>query len=151
MTAILPQPDIVIFDGDCGICNATREWAEARDRDHRLKFVPFQTASLGALSPGLTDDMARRMAWLVTDAGYRIGGARAIFTILARLPFPWKIAGTIGAFPPISLICEPFYRIVAHNRSRISGWLGLSYCMVRGVPQRIQPGDGGSADTPTLR
>lgn len=141
------QPDIVIFDGDCGICNATREWAEARDRDHRLKFVPFQTANLGALSPGLTDEMAHRMAWLVTETGYRIGGARAIFTILSRLPLPWKIAGIIGAFLPVSLICEPFYRIVAHNRSRISGWFGLSYCMVRGVPTRLPPGEGNTQDS----
>src|SRR5262245_43489513 len=118
MTSIAPQPDIVIFDGDCGICNATREWSEARDIHKHLKFVPFQTANLGAISPGLTDDMASRMAWLITVDGVRVGGARAVFTILSRLPGIWKIVGTIGAFPLFSLICEPFYRIVARNRSR---------------------------------
>jgi predicted DCC family thiol-disulfide oxidoreductase YuxK len=137
MTAASDQPDIVIFDGDCGICNATREWAEARDREGRLKFVPFQTADLDALSPGLAYDAASRMAWFITPGGRRVGGARAIFTILTRLPGAWRFAGAVGAFVPISLLCEPFYRIVAHNRSRISGWLGLNYCMVRGVPQRM--------------
>lgn len=138
------EPDIVIYDGDCGICNATREWAQARDRAGRLKFIPFQTANLGALSPGMTDEMASRMAWVITPDGYRVGGARAIFTVLARLPGVWRVAGTVGAFLPISLICEPFYRIVARNRSRISGWLGLSYCMVRGVPTRLNPNEDAS-------
>lgn len=149
MTELHPQPEIVIFDGDCGICNETREWVEAHDRAGRLKFVPFQVADLDALSPGLSFDMASRMAWMLPAGGGRIGGARAIFTILSRLPGPWRIVGAVGAFPPVSLLCEPFYRIVAHNRSRISGWLGLNYCMVRGVPTRLPPGDGSAQSSST--
>ena len=141
MTHTHTEPEIVIFDGDCGICNETREWAEARDRDKRLRFVPFQIADLDALSPGLTYEQASRMAWFIPASGRRMGGARAIFMILTRLPGMWRIVGAVGAFPPVSLLCEPFYRIVAHNRSRISGWLGLNYCMVRGVPTRLPPGE----------
>jgi predicted DCC family thiol-disulfide oxidoreductase YuxK len=133
-TASLPQ-DVVIFDGDCGICNATREWAEARDRAGHLRFVPFQSADLDAVSPGLTAGMAGRMAWLITSGGRRFGGARAIFMILTRLPGVWPLLGAVGAFPPVNLLCEPFYRVIAANRSRISGWLGLTHCRVPEIPR----------------
>jgi len=129
--------DTVIFDGECGICNETRQWIEARDQGRRLAFVPYQTADLDALSPGLTSDDASRMAFYVTPDHRRVGGARAIFLALKAVPGAWGLIGAVGAFLPFSLIAEPFYRIVAHNRSRISGWLGLNYCLVQGRPTRI--------------
>jgi hypothetical protein len=68
-----------------------------------------------------------------------------MFLSLSRLPGLWGVIGAVGAWPPVSLLCEPFYRIVASNRSRISGWLGLTYCMVQGKPQRVSPGSGGGS------
>jgi predicted DCC family thiol-disulfide oxidoreductase YuxK len=129
--------DTVIFDGECGICNETRQWVEARDRGRRLTFVPYQVADLSTLSPGLTADTASRMAFYVTPDGRRVGGARAIFLCLKALPGAWGVIGAVGAFVPVSLLAEPFYRVVAHNRARISGWLGLSYCLVAGRPTKI--------------
>ncbi len=129
--------DTIIFDGECGICNETRQWLEARDQGRRLRFLPYQTTDLGALSPGLIADMASRAAFYVYPDGRHVGGARAVFLALKALPGLWGVVGSVGAFAPISLICEPFYRIVARNRSRISGWLGLNYCLVQGKPTRI--------------
>ena len=133
--------DTVVFDGECGICNETRIWLEARDRGTRLQFVPYQTTDLDALSAGLTSDEASRMAFYVYPNGRRVGGARAIYLALKALPGAWRVVGTIGAFHPISWLSEPFYRLVAANRSRISGWLGLNYCLVRGKPTKVVPTD----------
>ncbi len=130
--------DTIIFDGECGICNATCEWLEARDRERHLRVLPYQTADLDALSPGLSADMASRMAFYVTPDGRRVGGARAVFLSLKALAGFWRVVGTLGAFAPVSLLCEPFYRVIARNRSRISAWLGLSYCLVQGRPTRQQ-------------
>jgi predicted DCC family thiol-disulfide oxidoreductase YuxK len=121
---------MVIYDGDCGICNESRAWAEARDRAERLEFVPFQTADLGAISPGLTPEMASRMAYFVRPDGSRHGGARAVFETLKRLPGVWGIIGWIGANPVISGVVEPFYRLFAANRHRVSAWLGLAVCRI---------------------
>lgn len=120
----------VIYDGDCGICNESRAWAESRDRAERLEFVPFQTADLEAISPGLTRAMASRMAYFVQSDGSRHGGARAVFETLKRLPGVWGIIGWVGANPAISLLIEPFYRLFAANRRHISARLGLSVCRV---------------------
>jgi len=131
--------DTVVFDGECGICNETRVWVEAREHASRLQFVPYQATDLDALSPGLTADDASRMAYYVYPDGRRVGGARAIYLALKSLPGTWGVVGAIGAFHPISWMSEPFYRLVAANRSSISGWLGLNYCLVRGKPTKIAP------------
>ncbi len=120
----------VIYDGECGICNETRAWAEARDVAEQLVFVPFQTADLDSLSPGLTRHMTSRMAYFVRPDGARFGGARAVFETLKRLPGVWGVLGWLGANPVISTLVEPFYRLFAANRHRVSAWLGLTVCRI---------------------
>lgn len=127
---------MVVYDGDCGICNAFREWAEAQDRAGRLKFLAYQITDLPAISPGLNRDMASRSAFFVYPDGRRVSGARAIFETLRRLPGVWGSMGFIMAQPPLWLFAEPFYYLVARNRARISSRLGLSYCLVDGKPAR---------------
>lgn len=131
-----PSPDtghkslLVIYDGDCGICNALRLWAERRDSAGHLQFVPNQTADLDALAPGLTQAETERAVIAVRADGRRYRGARAVFELLRRVPGFWGIVGRIGALPPLSLLAEPAYRIVAHHRARISRWLGLTECRI---------------------
>ena len=137
---------IVLFDGDCGICNESRQWVEARDRDGRLRFIPYQVADLAALSPGLTLERARRSAQVIFSDGRRVDGARAAFEVLRRLPGGWGVLGAIWGMPPLWWIAEPFYRLIAAHRARISGWLGLDYCLVDGVPQRVTPGKPSEPD-----
>jgi predicted DCC family thiol-disulfide oxidoreductase YuxK len=121
---------IMIYDGECGICQALRRWAEARDTARRMRFVPNQTADLDTLSPGLTRAMAAQTVIAVRSDGRRWHGARAIFEMLRRLPGIWRLIGVIGALPVIRWLAEPFYRIVAHHRARLSRWVGLAACGV---------------------
>ncbi len=132
-------PGVVLFDGDCGICNASREWAQGRDRAGQLMFLPYQTANLEGLSPGLTREMAARSAYFVHPDGRHVGGARAIFETLRHLPGVWSIVGTVMSQLPFWLLAEPFYYLIARNRGRLSSWLGLSYCLVDGRPIRQEP------------
>ena len=44
----------VVFDGRCSVCSALKEQGERLDTQERLRWVPFQTADLDALSEGLT-------------------------------------------------------------------------------------------------
>jgi predicted DCC family thiol-disulfide oxidoreductase YuxK len=134
----MQSPAIVIYDGECGVCNTSREWAEARDRARRLTFVPFQHIDPQVLSPGLNRTMIRRMAWLIAPDGRRYGGARCIYETLKRLPGVWGVIGWLGANPVISLIAEPFYRVFAANRHRVSAMLGLTECAV--PPRPARPG-----------
>lgn len=98
------------------------------DAAGHLEFVPFQTADLARIAPGLTVETASRTLHLVLANGQRYVGARAVFEILRRLPGGWSIVGIIGALPPLSLLAEPFYRLFARYRGTISRRLGLERC-----------------------
>lgn len=121
---------LVIYDGDCGICNALRQWAEQRDPADRLQFVPYQTADLDSLAPGLDRARASRAVYAVRADGKRLRGARAIFETLQYIPGTWRVVGRVGVLPPLSWLAEPVYRIIAHHRMRVSRWLGLAECRV---------------------
>lgn len=135
---MIPQAwsGIVVFDGECGICSAARRWAEARNYAGRLRFVAYQTAELDKLSPGLTHRAASRSIFFIYPDGRRVAGARAVFETLRWLPGLWRMVGTVMAQPPFWLLAEPFYYLVAHNRARLSSWLGLEYCRVEEQPLR---------------
>src|SRR5688572_13542244 len=140
----------VLFDGDCGICSWSRDFAERHDRAGKLRLVPFQLADLDTLSPGLTLADARRMAWFIEPDGTRYGGARCAFEVLKRLDGVWRVIGWLGANAMISTLATPLYWLIANNRHRISARLGMTACA---VPQR--PGTdvapASSSPTPPLQ
>jgi predicted DCC family thiol-disulfide oxidoreductase YuxK len=125
----------VIFDGDCGICQASRRAAERRDAHHRLRFVAYQGADLDRIAPGLTREEARRALVVVHPDGRRWHGARAFVAVLRRLPGVWGMMGAVGTLPPVYWLAEPFYRVIARHRAAISRWLGLTQCRIDGPEQ----------------
>ena len=128
----------VIYDGDCGICTAFKLDAERRDKENRLYFVAFQAHDLDQVAPDITREMASRAVYLVRADGRRFQGARAFFEAMRRLPGPWGWVGAVGAFPLLSLVAEPFYRLVAHNRAALSRLLGLDACQLGSPKDRPQ-------------
>jgi predicted DCC family thiol-disulfide oxidoreductase YuxK len=127
--------DTMIFDGECGICTASAEWIKARDTADQLAVVPYQTANLETLSPGLTPAMARRSVYFVRSDGRRYKEARAVFETLKRLSGIWRVVGFLLANPICAVLCAPGYRLVARYRKRISIWLGMTACAVPGSAQ----------------
>jgi predicted DCC family thiol-disulfide oxidoreductase YuxK len=133
--------NIVVFDGACGVCTALKDWVARQDRADRLAFVPFQAADLGELAPGLTPQMAGQALHFLGRDGERHRGARAAFETLRRLPGIWGAIGAIGAWPPLSLLAEPFYRLFARYRGVISQKLGLDRCALPVGEEKITPSD----------
>ncbi len=121
------KQDVVIFDGTCGVCSALKRAVQRRDEAGTLTFVAYQRGNLDEISPGLTPEMASRSVYFVSRDGRRFHGARAVFETMRRLPGGWGVVGTILAFPPLSLLAEPIYRLVARNRGLISRRLGLTH------------------------
>lgn len=121
-------PLTVVFDGDCGVCQALAQALADRDRHRRLRFTAYQRTDLDALSPGLTREMASCSVYAIAPDGSRWHGARAVFQMVRQLPGVWGWIGRIGALPPVSVLAEPFYQLVARNRMRLSRWFGLTQC-----------------------
>jgi len=124
----------VVYDGECGICEALKQRAEALDARGRLRFVAYQGADLDALVPGLTPAEASRAVIAVTPGGRTWAGARAFFKAMEHLPGFWGKIGSVGAVPVVSWLAGPAYRLVAARRGQISRWLGLNQCRI--VPDR---------------
>jgi predicted DCC family thiol-disulfide oxidoreductase YuxK len=114
------QP-VVVYDGDCGICEASARWI--------LACIP----SVDVVSHhqyGLTHIGS---VWFVTDNG-RLEGAAAVSAILksATSRVYRAIGFTIG-LPGVLFVAGLVYSVVARNRRHISRLLGMNAC---GLPPR---------------
>ncbi|MSO15216.1 MAG: hypothetical protein CK521_07175 [Acidimicrobium sp.] len=114
------QP-VVVYDGDCGICEASGRWIIAH--------IPAVDV-VSHHQYGLTHIGA---VWYVTDTG-RLEGAVAVSAILqlanSRV---YRAIGVVIGLPGVRLIAGLVYALVARNRRHISRLLGMNAC---GLPPR---------------
>ena len=128
----VPRPALV-YDGDCGFC--TRSAALARRvLPADCAVVPSQGADLAAV--GTTAERARREALWVPRTGEVVGGARAVAAALREAGSGWALLGRLLQLPPIGLLADAVYRVVAANRMRLPG--GTAACA---LPPRPDPGE----------
>ena len=120
------QPDsppaarrLVVYDGECEVCGAFRRWVEARDARRRLRFVANQDPELTETAPRVDRADAKRTLHVVEPSGGVHRGARAVFETVAQLPGPWGAVARAMAWPPLSLLAEPFYRLFARYRGHL--------------------------------
>jgi len=108
---------VLIYDGDCGICNQSADWARAH-LPSGTKIVPWQSIDdLGAL--GLTIPDVQTAAYWVDRDGTLHRGEAAAAAVLRRAGGPWGIAGTALDTPVLRPIARRVYNWVAANRHRL--------------------------------
>ena len=117
-------PDrIVLFDGDCGMCNRLIQFLMHRDGRARLRFAPLQgrfsqeTLPRHGIDPGELDT-----ACFVVDAGTTeervFTRSSAVLHAVKELGGAWKLTGVFLVVPrPLR---DLLYRFVAERRHRIS-------------------------------
>lgn len=115
----------VIFDGQCGACLALKQRAEKYDTRQKLEFIPSPAADLKSISPGLSQEMASEALYFVAEDGRIFRESRAVFEVMKRLPGLWGGLGRVLSLPGITLLADPFYRLFARHRHRISRQLRL--------------------------
>ncbi len=109
---------MLIYDGDCGICNQSADWARAH-LPRGTKIVPWQSIDdLGAL--GLTVDDVQTAAYWVDDDGTLHRGEAAIASALQRARGGWRVAGKAIGSRPVRPLARRVYYWVATNRDRLS-------------------------------
>ncbi|MFI5165925.1 MAG: thiol-disulfide oxidoreductase DCC family protein [Thermoanaerobaculales bacterium] len=115
----------VFYDSGCGLCVASRRWAEARDRGHRLVFRDFT-------APALQDALPADRSELANEMVVRVGGSRLLkgfdawLAVLSALPH-WRWPAHILAVVPFRWIGPPAYRFVARHR-RVFPWTLAGGC-----------------------
>lgn len=119
--ALLPT---LIYDGECGMCRQAVDRLQRWDREHRLRYVPFQdesaVASFGIALPALAAAMH-----LVLPDGRAFAGADAVPELGKLLPGKrWWAWGF--AVPGVRPVARRVYRRIAEGR----------HCAVRGLPAK---------------
>lgn len=117
-------PPTVIYDGECGICRQSVELLRRWDREHLLRYVPFQdeaaVARFGIALPALAAAIH-----LVLPDGRVYAGADAAPELLRLLPGRRWLAVPFSV-PGVLPVARRIYAWIAARRR----------CLVRGVPPR---------------
>ena len=113
--------DLLLFDGECGLCTASIRFILARDRKGLLRFASLQS-ELGrgvAIVHGL-DPYELTTLVFVDGAGHVTLRSTAALRVAAEhLRFPWRLAGVLRIVP--RFLRDAIYRWVSKNRLR---WFG---------------------------
>lgn len=118
------MPDLVLFDGVCGLCNRVNRFILRRDRRDRFRFAALQ----GALAAGLLARHGCDAAGL--DTSYVIadwGGpqerlfckGRGALYVLRALGGVWSLAVVLAPLP--TCLLDTVYDFIAGRRYR---WFG---------------------------
>jgi len=115
-----PGPAVVlVFDGTCGFCTWCARWLRRRAPAGRVLVVAAQAPGVREryqLSQLDTDGAA----WAIDADGRKHRGAAAINRALAELPGGWpRLAGAYRV-PPLRLIEDAVYAVVARARPQLS-------------------------------
>lgn len=116
-----PSTVLVLFDGNCALCNRSVVFLLEHDRRGALRFAPLDsetgrrvvgTPELLSGSPG---------SILVVDDGEVLRESRGVLRLTRHLRFPWSLLGAARVVP--EGIRDALYRWVARNRLR---WFGTT-------------------------
>lgn len=122
-SASLPGP-IVLYDGECGVCDASVSWLLAHDPEGRLRYAPLQgdtAAELRARHPELPVDLDSVVfVEPLPGGGERLSWrSEALFRIARGLPGAWRGLSWLAVLP--RALTDLGYRAFASIRYRVAG------------------------------
>ena len=115
-----PDSDVVIYDGNCGICTSQIRKLRWWDAGNRLSYVSLHDEQVQSRWPDLLPQRLEQEMCVVDRSGRRHWGPEAVRYLTRRLPRLWW-AAPILHFPGSMLLWRPLYRWIARNRFRLSG------------------------------
>ena len=128
---LMLRPMIVVYDADCGVCQASVAWVKERDRHGVFEFVGNESAQL---PPGVSREETEH-TMIVLDGGRRFVRAEGIARILSELR-GWSAIGALLRAPGVRHFARWGYDKLAQNRHRVSAALGVRACA---MPPRKRP------------
>jgi len=114
---------VVVYDADCGVCQASVAWIRKRDRRGVFQFVGNDAAELPA---GVSREETEHTL-VVLDGPRKLVRAEGVARILRELP-GWAPVAAVLRAPGIRLLANWGYDRFAQHRHRISAALGMRSC-----------------------
>ena len=117
----MEQPNIIIFDGECNLCNGVVGWLLKFAPSDLFQFVAFQSTRGQELlkKHGFKTDKLETVI-LIDHTGVHTH-SDGFLKIVAQIP-RWRLVAALLAFIP-RIIRDTIYRIASRNRVR---WFGKS-------------------------
>lgn len=114
---------IVVFDGECVLCNGWVSFLLRHDKQRLYRFASIQTPAGRTLLAQAGLPVERLDTLLVIEGDRSFRHTQAIFRVLHGLGWPWR-AAWIGWLVPAPLR-DSMYRWVARRRYRLFGKLDV--------------------------
>ncbi len=126
----------LLFDGECGICTASAQFAKRLDSRRQFHILPYQQILEAELQRcGASYEKCSRRVHVLSHSGKIYTGAFAVNYFLWHY-FPWNVLVAVLHIASIFLLLEVIlYAIIARHRRRLSQWLGLTACAIS--PQKL--------------
>jgi predicted DCC family thiol-disulfide oxidoreductase YuxK len=114
-----PNPkSILIYDGECPVCQRARQWIERHVSADVLQTMPCQDLRREELVPSIPYEDCMQAMQLITPDG-RVHAAERAFPHVLRLTRYGRFIGWLFYLPGAGVL----YRLFARNRLAISGLL----------------------------
>jgi len=110
---------ILIFDGECSLCQGSKQWIEKRALPGRFEFIACQSVERQQRFPQIATEKCLAAIQLVLSDGIILSGADAIPEILLRLR-GWQWLEKIMRLQVFRRLSPVVYKWVARNRHFIS-------------------------------
>lgn len=111
---------ILFFDGICGLCNSSVDFALVRDKNVRVFYSPLQGETAKQLLSEEDIQHVDTVVFRPTDGNHLYRRSAAVVRLLWLLTFPWNFYGWILWFIPLP-IRDLGYRLIAGSRYRLFG------------------------------
>ena len=118
----------VVYDADCGVCQASVQWLRQRDRRGVFHFLGNDAPEL---PPGVTLAETEHTV-VVLDGSQKFTRADAVAHLLRQLR-GWSLPGAAMRAPGLRQLSNWGYDRFAANRHRISAALGMRACAIPSV------------------
>lgn len=134
----MSQPPLLLFDGECGLCNRTVAWVLRHETRGELQFAPLQGETAQALrNQGLAIPNDLASVVLVRNGSVRLRTS----AIVGLAPFvrqPWRFLLRALWLVPAPLR-DLGYRMVARVRYRIWGTVEMCAALPAETRRRLRP------------
>jgi predicted DCC family thiol-disulfide oxidoreductase YuxK len=125
MTHIANKP-LILFDGDCGLCNKLVQFVIRRDKGHKFLFAPLQSKFGQAFlrQDGIFANDYESFIYITNNEIFK--KSTAAFKLLKDLGGIWKVPYLFIILP--KPLRDWVYKLVAKNRFRVFG--KQNYCIM---------------------
>lgn len=138
--AVLPET-LMLFDGDCAVCDATVQFVLDRDPDGVVHFAPLQGETAAAVlerHPELPEDLDSIVLVQQTPEGETVTvHSHAIFHLVRHVKGPYKALAIFRFFP--RFLTDAGYKAFAAMRYRIFGKVEQCRIPEPGQAERFLP------------